>query len=507
MSTGRQLEESAAGPLAGRSRRLYSLARRQANARSWTLRYVRRLACSDVVIVIAAVAFAQILRFGPGSLTPASGRFGLSSILIPAGLIAAWLIALRAAGTYDRRIVGSGSEEYSRVTTACLAVFGILAIVDLLFKLDIARGFLAIAFPLGTIGLLGTRWGWRQRLGWQRQKGRHLDQLLVVGTERSAAPLIERLAADPSLGFEVIGACLPPCDGGHRSSLAIGDREIPVLGDFDDLTRAVYRSGATTIAVTSAEAIGHRAMQDLSWELQDAYVEMLVAPGVTDVAGPRMLVRPVAGLPLLHIDKPRYEGANRFRKSLLDKLVAAAGLIAVAPVLLAVAIAIKLDSKGPVFYKATRVGVSNTPFQMWKFRSMVQDADALKDELADRNEGAGVLFKMRSDPRVTRVGTFIRRYSLDELPQLFNVLGGSMSLVGPRPPLPEEVARYDGRVARRMLVKPGITGLWQVSGRSDLSWEESVRLDLSYVENWSIMQDFIILWRTVKAVFAKEGAY
>lgn len=191
----------------------------------------------------------------------------------------------------------------------------------------------------------------------------------------------------------------------------------------------------------------------------------------------------------------------------MDRVGAAAILAALSPILIAVAIAIRLDSPGPIFYRATRIGLNNAPFSMWKFRSMVQDADALKDNLRALNEGSGVLFKMRDDPRITRVGAFIRRYSLDELPQLFNVVGGTMSLVGPRPPLPDEVERYDGRVARRMLVKPGMTGLWQVSGRSDLSWEESVRLDLSYVENWSIMQDALILWRTVKAVVAKDGAY
>ncbi|TSD96476.1 sugar transferase [Gordonia rubripertincta] len=501
------MEERSAVRAGSRRRQLYPLAGREDSARSWTLRYVRRLAWSDAVLVIGAVAFAQVLRFGPGSLTPGSGQFGVSSIVICACLVAAWLIALRVGGTLDRRIVGSSSEEYSRIATACLGVFGTLAIVDLLLKLDMARGFLGIAFPLGTFALLVSRWGWRQRLGAQRLRGIHLDRLLVMGTERSAKPLIERLAENPTLGFEVVGVCLPPCEAPRKSHVVVGTYEVPVYGDFDEVTRSVYASGATTIAVTSAEAIGHQAMQDLSWDLQDAYVEMLVAPGVTDVAGPRMLVRPVAGLPLLHIDKPRYEGANRFRKLLLDKVVATTALIAVAPVLLVVALAVKLDSKGPVFYKATRVGVANKTFLMWKFRSMVQDAELLKDDLVDQNEGAGVLFKMRSDPRVTRVGKFIRRYSLDELPQLFNVLNGSMSLVGPRPPLPEEVARYDGRVARRMLVKPGITGLWQVSGRSDLSWEESVRLDLSYVENWSIMQDCIILWRTVRAVFAKDGAY
>ncbi len=216
---------------------------------------------------------------------------------------------------------------------------------------------------------------------------------------------------------------------------------------------------------------------------------------------------PVAGLPLLHIDKPAYEGANRFLKSAFDRSVTAVLLVLLSPVMLACAIAVKLSSPGPVFYRGERIGLGNVAFPMWKFRSMVVGADLQRATLADRDKGNDVLFKMADDPRVTRVGRVLRRYSLDELPQLFNVMGGSMSLVGPRPPLREEVETYDHIVTRRMLVKPGITGLWQVSGRSDLSWEESVRLDLTYVENWSIMQDIIILWRTARAVVSRDGAY
>jgi exopolysaccharide biosynthesis polyprenyl glycosylphosphotransferase len=248
-------------------------------------------------------------------------------------------------------------------------------------------------------------------------------------------------------------------------------------------------------------------MRELSWDLEGLNVDMLVAPGVADVAGPRMMVRPVAGLPLLHIDKPRYEGANKFLKAAFDRCGAAAIVTMLLPVLLGCAIAVKAGSRGPVFYKAERIGLGNEPFQMWKFRTMVNGADKQKAALAAQNEGAGVLFKMRDDPRVTPIGKILRRYSLDELPQLFNVLGGSMSLVGPRPPLRAEVEQYSGLVTRRMLVRPGITGLWQVSGRSDLSWDESVRLDLSYVENWSIMQDAMILWRTIRAVLRSDGAY
>ncbi|KAF0970030.1 sugar transferase [Gordonia sp. YY1] len=486
--------------------RLRFASRARERSRSWIHGYVVRLAWSDALIVAASVLLAQFVRFGAESALAPNGSVQAPASLVSVVLAIGWLLSLRAFQTLDRRIVGSGSQEYSRVVTACLALFGVLAMVDLLFRLNIARGFIAIALPVGTAGLLVSRWLWRQRLGRQRLRSENVEHVLVVGSEASAVPLIDRLHRQPNLGFRVVGLCLPS-RAGQRPFVPVGGRNIPVFGSFDDVCESVLEAGATTVAVTSAEALGHDAMQALSWDLEGLDVDMMVSPGVTDVAGPRVMVRPVAGLPLLHIDKPRYEGANRFRKAFVDRVGAATILTVLSPVFIAVAIAIKIDSSGPIFYRATRIGLNNAPFSMWKFRSMVQDADALKDNLRALNEGSGVLFKMREDPRVTKVGRFIRRYSLDELPQLLNVLGGTMSLVGPRPPLPEEVERYDGRVARRMLVKPGMTGLWQVSGRSDLSWEESVRLDLTYVENWSIMQDALILWRTAKAVVAKDGAY
>lgn len=486
--------------------RLRLASRARDRSRSWVHGYVTRLAWTDAIVVVVAVCLAQLVRFGAESALAPNGAAQVPAIVVSVGLAFCWILTLRAFQTLDRRIVGSGSQEYSRVVTACLAVFGVLAMIDLLFRLNIARGFVAIALPVGSVALLLSRWFWRQWLGHQRLRSRNVERVLVVGSETSAVPMMQRLLRQPNLGFQVVGVCLPS-RAGQRQSVAVDDVGIPVCGSFDDVCDAVVDSGATTVAVTSAEALGHDAMQALSWDLEGLDVEMMVSPGVTDVAGPRVMVRPVAGLPLLHIDKPRYEGANRFRKAFVDRVGAALIVALLAPVFVAVGIAIKLDSRGPVFYRGTRVGVNNTHFAMWKFRSMVQNADTLKVNLHSLNEGSGVLFKMRDDPRVTKVGKFIRRYSLDELPQLFNVVSGSMSLVGPRPPLPDEVERYDGRVARRMLVKPGMTGLWQVSGRSDLSWEESVRLDLSYVENWSIMQDALILWRTVKAVVAKDGAY
>ena len=218
-------------------------------------------------------------------------------------------------------------------------------------------------------------------------------------------------------------------------------------------------------------------------------------------------MRPVAGLPLIHVERPRYHGAQKFAKTSFDLLFATTVLLLISPVLLAAALAVKLTSAGPIIYKAERMGLDGEPFPMLKFRSMVQDADRQISALMKDNQGSGALFKIRDDPRVTPVGRFLRRYSIDELPQFFNVLRREMSVVGPRPPLRREVETYDGTVSRRLLVKPGITGLWQVSGRSDLSWEDTVRLDLSYVDNWSMMGDILIIAKTLKAVVGSDGAY
>ena len=472
-------------------------------ADSWASRYVTRVRWTDALIVTVAVLIAQHIRFGvPEDISRASS---MTSFIVTPCLILAWILTLRATQSSDRRIVGDGPNEYSRVLNACFIVFGLLAIVDLAFRLNLARGFIAIALPLGTVSLLFSRWAWRKALHRSRLRRRNLSQVLVVGGPSSAVPLIEHLDKNPGLGFEVVGLCVPP--GSEHRPVTVNSHDVQIYGSFSEARDAVALCGATTVAVTSAEALGHSAMRELSWDLEGMNVDMLVSPGVTDVAGPRMMVRPVAGLPLLHIDKPRYDGANRFLKAAFDRLGAVVLLLMLAPVLVACAIAVKINSSGPIFYRAERIGVGNVPFDMWKFRTMVDGADKQKAALAQKNEGAGVLFKLRDDPRVTTVGKKLRRYSLDELPQLFNVVGGSMSLVGPRPPLRDEVEQYSGLVTRRMLVRPGITGLWQVSGRSDLSWEESVRLDLSYVENWSIMQDAMILWRTLKAVVRSDGAY
>jgi exopolysaccharide biosynthesis polyprenyl glycosylphosphotransferase len=233
----------------------------------------------------------------------------------------------------------------------------------------------------------------------------------------------------------------------------------------------------------------------------------MVAPSLVEVAGPRLSIRPVTGLPLLQVEQPQFTGGRRIVKSTFDRLVALFCLCLLSPFMVAIALAIRITSSGPALFRQERIGRNGKPFMMIKFRSMVAGAEAMRDELLNQSDRDGLMFKMRSDPRITRIGSWLRRYSLDELPQLLNVLAGSMSLVGPRPPLPEEVERYGDDVRRRLLVLPGVTGLWQVSGRADLSWEESVRLDLRYVDNWTLATDLLILWKTARAVIGGDGAY
>jgi exopolysaccharide biosynthesis polyprenyl glycosylphosphotransferase len=282
---------------------------------------------------------------------------------------------------------------------------------------------------------------------------------------------------------------------------------IPVMGTQRTLADALNISEADVVIVTDTEHLGHDGLKDLAWQLEGQSIDLMVSPNVIDVAGPRIHVRGVSNMPFIHLERPTYAGAAKFAKLAFDKSFALAFLIVAAPALLGIAVAIKLDSRGPVLYRSERIGVGGEPFFMLKFRSMTRDADKLILTLAGSDEGAGPLFKIKDDPRVTKVGKFIRRYSLDELPQFINVLRGEMSVVGPRPPLRREVEQYSGSAQRRLLVKQGVTGLWQVSGRSDLTWEETVRLDLDYVENWSMMRDLQIIWRTFRAVTSSQGAY
>jgi exopolysaccharide biosynthesis polyprenyl glycosylphosphotransferase len=318
------------------------------------------------------------------------------------------------------------------------------------------------------------------------------------------AALDEELLRAKQQGYRAIGCCLPSNQYSLHTDAFNG---LPVLGGVDEVADVVARFEVDTVAVLPSQELDGSVLRRLGWQLEGTEAELLVAPAITDVVGPRIHIRPVAGLPLLHMERPELTGVRRVTKELFDRAASGFALLCLAPALLAIALAIQTTSRGPVLFRQERIGQCGESFTMLKFRSMVQDADRMVEQLAARSDGNGVLFKMREDPRVTRVGRILRRYSLDELPQLINVLRGDMSLVGPRPPLAKEVESYGEDMRRRLLVKPGLTGLWQVSGRSDLSWDDSVRLDVRYVENWSLALDVMILIRTVRTVLRGSGAY
>lgn len=476
----------------------------------WQQRYGRWLLISDGVVVSGVVAAAHILRFGNvtgGSLWAGHASVAYSAVSVLIG--SAWSLALAIYHTRARQVIGAGPEEFRRVWAATLAVFGIIAVVSTLFKLDIARGYLAVAFPLGLLALSTNRRLARMYVASQRRHGRFMTAVLAVGEAQSVTDLALSLGRHPADGYSVVGVCTPGVPQ-HEDIVLV----VPGLGSLSvfpyeaGIRQAITASHADTVALTSAAELGPEGIRDLSWRLDEVGVDLVVSPGIVDVAGPRLTVCPVADLPLIHVDKPQYHGAKRFQKRSFDVCFSLAALLAVSPVLIVAAVAVKLTSPGSVFYRSERIGLDGAPFRMIKFRTMVADADRRLAEVAGLNESVGgVLFKIRQDPRITPVGRVLRRYSIDELPQFINVLRGEMSVVGPRPPLRREVETYDHRVRRRLLVRPGITGLWQVSGRSDLCWEDSVRLDLSYVENWSMMSDLAIAVRTIGAICVGAGAY
>ncbi|MEB3980326.1 sugar transferase [Mycobacterium sp. 663a-19] len=475
-------------------------------ARRWQHHYSRLLFITDSLIVCASVMLAQYARFGDSPGSPDHPRQWIT--LFSVVFIALWLLCLTVFRTRSIRVIGDGIEEYRRIASASFWTFGIIAMTTLLAKIFLARGYLAVALPVGTLGLLVSRRLWRYYVANQRAHGRYQTRVLAIGDLAAVSQLAEELTRNSRGGYVVVGVGIPGYGPPRGQKLLVHDREIPVLGDEAHALAAIDSCGADTVALTGTDCFGVRGIRQLMWQLETLDIDLVVAHGVMDVAEARLALRPVAGFPMLHVEKPQYREAQSFQKRALDICFALTALIVASPFLFAAAIAIKLTSKGPVFYRAERIGIDGKPFMMLKLRTMVDGADEQVEHLLPLNGSAGgVLFKIRQDPRVTRVGRILRRFSIDEFPQFINVLKQDMSVVGPRPPLRREVDKYDGDVRRRLLVKPGVTGLWQVSGRSDLSWEESVRLDLSYVENWSMAGDLIIIAKTVKAVLTRRGAY
>jgi exopolysaccharide biosynthesis polyprenyl glycosylphosphotransferase len=408
------------------------------------------------------------------------------------------------ARSYEERFLWLGPEEFRRVFGAAVMLLASVATVAWALELQVARGFVVLALLVATVLTLALRYAHRHWLHRRRGHGDYMQTTILVGHRGAVAALDEQIAREAYHGYRVIGCCLPADE--HEAGLDAFNG-LPVLGSLDQVAEIVTRYEVDAVAVLPCPELDGSALRRLGWDLEKTRSELLLAPAVTEVVGTRVQIRPVSGLPLLHMERPELTGVRRLTKEAVDRVAAASGLLLLAPVLLAITVAVAASSRGPVFFRQQRVGRDGQVFSILKFRSMFVGADRDVDELQAESDGNGVLFKMRNDPRVTRVGRFLRRNSLDEVPQLFNVLRGEMSLVGPRPPLPSEVERYGFDMQRRFLVKPGLTGLWQVSGRSDLSWDDSVRIDVRYVENWSLMFDFMILWKTVGAVLRGSGAY
>lgn len=474
---------------------------------AWVHAYARRVFVTDVVVIVCAVFGSQLIRFGLGAdlrIKDPVGRFdftlGYNEISVM--IVIAWLLSLEFFSTRDHKIIGSGSAEYKSIFDATTRLFGLFAIIVYLAQAQVGRRYLLVALPSGMLLLLLTRWLWRQWLVRQRSQGEYMHRVLLLGQKAKVEHVAESIQRAGSTGLQVVGAVT------RKGTMTAGlNGGVPVLGDFGDVVRVVDEANIDTLILTDADEIGPQEMRRLGWDLESRDTNLIVAPALTDIAGPRIHARPVAGLPLIYVDIPTFEGRKQVIKRAFDFVAGCLLLAMLTPLLLLIAVAVRFDSEGPALFRQERVGYNAKHFRMIKFRSMVVDAEAMQPSLLDQSDGNDVLFKIRSDPRVTSLGAFLRKHSLDELPQLLNVIGGSMSLVGPRPHPLSDVMRYGAVDRRRLLVRPGMTGLWQVGGRSGLSWEESVRLDLFYVENWTLMGDLVILWRTFKAVARPEAAY
>jgi len=420
--------------------------------------------------------------------------------LLGPGMILLWLVMLVVFGAYRVRNYGAGFEEFQAIATASLVTFGVACGYGFFDAHHPTRGYPILFFLLGTPLLLLARYIDRRTLHIARAQGRLSIRMIALGSPQAVRELLDVLGRAPYMGYRVVGMCVPR---GQQAE----DVGVPVLGDIDDVRRLAVELGADGVIVAGGSYSSAADLRRLGWALQGLELDMLVVPSLTDIAGPRVHMRHVAGLPFVQVEEPQSDRAGGWAKRTFDVVVAAALVVLTSPLLLLVALLIWLQDRGPVLYRQRRVGANGAQFDMIKFRSMVTDAEARLPEIAAANEHDGLLFKIRQDPRVTPIGRFIRKFSIDELPQLFNVLRGEMSLVGPRPPLVKEYEQYEQDTHRRLLVRPGMTGLWQVSGRADLAWSEAVRLDLYYVDNWSMVIDLVIILKTVKAVLFTRGAY
>lgn len=469
----------------------------------WLARVNRRLVIVDTLAVTTATTVAAFLRFREAFLQPPLTGYDLGYLGFWLLLIVLWLVFLAGFNTRDPRVLGFGADEYGRLVKATLWLFGSIGMVSYLGKLEVARGYVLLAFPLGLILLMYGRKKVRDWLNLRRGQGELLHRVVIVSGPEGDLRLLTELNTTPTAGFEVIDTItLIAAESAER-----GGAEEARARAVEAIVPRARALGADTIIIGPSARLAPEELRRVGWALEGCDTDLVVAPSVTEIAGPRLRVHTVEGLPLLHLEQPQFSGPARVAKRMFDVIGAALALLLLLPVLAVIALAVRMSGPGPVFYRQTRLGQAGTLFTCVKFRTMIDKADRIDPRTLAPEGFEARLFKLPQDPRVTRVGRVLRRFSLDELPQFLNVLRGEMSLVGPRPPLEREVARYEEHEHRRLLVKPGLTGLWQISGRSNLSWDDTVRLDLYYVENWSLTLDLLIIARTAAVVVRGEGAY
>lgn len=464
---------------------------------AWGIKFRKVLVATDFLAITVGVLLS-IALVTPRELTLV-GMFSLPYPAVAAILGFAWLLSLGAGATRNPWITGAGVEEYMRVIKASLYVFGGIAIASYILKAQFARSLFIALLPIGTLLLLFGRWIARAWINRTRIHGKNLASCAVVGPTAQVERVVSDLRRHTDAGLQPIGVCL--LDSVDEPTIVDG---IPSYSPSQLLGTA---SSTTFDAVIATEGLPDGYLRELTWNLEGSSTSLVVTPRVMDIVGRRAHYSDAPGVSLIHVDIPEFTGWKYGAKRAFDIAFSTTALIVLAPAFLIIGILIKLDDHGPVIFKQERIGLNGQPFTMYKFRSMCVNAEQQVTQLIDDSGGQKTLFKMRDDPRVTRIGKTLRRYSLDELPQFWSTFHGEMSVVGPRPALPREVAVYSPTSQRRLLVKPGITGLWQVSGRSDLSPEESVRIDLGYVANWSLIGDVAIVLKTVVTAIKGSGAY
>jgi exopolysaccharide biosynthesis polyprenyl glycosylphosphotransferase len=468
-------------------------------------RWLRALPVTALTIDVAVmIGIGLIAIVGRRELDIFTSSASVESNVTVAGpmIILGWIATIALTGGYKRELFGAGTDEYRRVFNASVIAAGLSGVGCYLAKYDLSRGFFLLAFGAGIPALLGGRLLLRRAVQQARKRGSLRQRVLIAGSRSHIDEIAAVLRRETWLGYEVVGALTPEYDLAEETGSGV-----PVLGNTSDATQLVCTARADVIFFAGGSVGASSQFRNSLWELERHDVQVVVAPSVTDISSERIRIRPVAGLPLIHVDPPTWSDASRWGKRTFDVVGSLALILAFTPLLVFAALSVWLHDRGPISFYQTRIGRNGEKFACRKFRTMVVDAEARLGGLHAQTGYTEGLFKMERDPRVTAPGRWLRRYSIDELPQLFNVLAGEMSLVGPRPPLPLEVEKYDVSTHRRLHVRPGMTGLWQVSGRSDLTWEEAVRLDLYYVDNWSMVQDLAILARTLGAVISPRGAY